>query len=913
MKPLAFAREHRGRLGRRIGGRPLRFGRVMAAALSAALLGSLVLSGAALATFAWSDGPTFAAFDTQGHELNVALGDTFGSDGSAVYTGSIGSRSHSWVQGPDGVFDNPGATSIYTNFDLSCDPEEPEFFTTNDPGVALCWSMAINPLSGSGPWGEVVPITTTGLDATPLVFDHWETTNADVGHCFTGEVGTPATYFGDYRVPGPGGAPVLGVGFKAWWDASDYVHRAYTANAIYAPLTPDISAPIVSIHAPLDCQVFEQNASATASFTCVDPGASDPNPTCVGDVANGAFINTSTVGAHTFSVTGTDASDNARTMTIHYTVVPDTTPPETAIDGGPANPSTSSSATLSFHGTDGANGVASLECRLDAEAFAACTSPHGYSNLADGSHTLAVRAIDGAGNVDPTPAVYTWTIDTAPPDTTITGHPSDPSTSASAIFAFEGSDAGTGVAGFECSLDLGGFVACNHTDPVFGYHLKDYGGLADGSHTFRVRAIDALGNVDPTPATYTWAIGVTPPDVAVNQAAGQADPTSGGPIHFTATFSEPVGEFGDSPSDVTLSGTAGATTAVVTQIAPFDGTTFDIAVTGMTGEGTVIVSVPAGAAVDSDFTSNTASTSSDNTVSYATDLAPDTTISSHPLNPSSSHTATFGFSGTDDVTPTSSLTYECKLDAGAFGTCSSVRTYTGQVDGLHTFQVRAIDGTGHVDPTPATFSWTIDTVLPSITIGSPAAQTYTLGQSVTASYSCTDTGSGILSCVGSVANGATIDTSTAGTKNFTATAKDNAGNQASATVTYTVAAPPPAMCLSEANHQILFPIAANGSSVFARGVAVIARFRVCDATGKSISTSGLVQRFRLVGIRTGAITATVDQAVASATRATAFVWDPLLKDWVFAIDTKSLAKGKTYLYRITLRDATTIDFAFTVK
>jgi hypothetical protein len=283
------------------------------------------------------------------------------------------------------------------------------------------------------------------------------------------------------------------------------------------------------------------------------------------------------------------------------------------------------------------------------------------------------------------------------------------------------------------------------------------------------------------------------------------------------------------------------------------------------------------------------------------------------LNPSSSHTATFGFSGTDDVTPTSSLTYECKLDAGAFGTCSSVRTYTGQVDGLHTFQVRAIDGTGHVDPTPATFSWTIDTVLPSITIGSPAAQTYTLGQSVTASYSCTDTGSGILSCVGSVANGATIDTSTAGTKNFTATAKDNAGNQASATVTYTVAAPPPAMCLSEANHQILFPIAANGSSVFARGVAVIARFRVCDATGKSISTSGLVQRFRLVGIRTGAITATVDQAVASATRATAFVWDPLLKDWVFAIDTKSLAKGKTYLYRITLRDATTIDFAFTVK
>jgi hypothetical protein len=117
--------------------------------------------------------------------------------------------------------------------------------------------------------------------------------------------------------------------------------------------------------------------------------------------------------------------------------------------------------------------------------------------LSVGSHTFQVRAIDLATNIDPSRANSNWSIDLTPPDTTITptSTPSNPTTSKKAQFKFTSTESG---GTFQCSLDNAPFVTCNSPE--------NYNGLGTGSHNFKVKAIDAAGNVDPWPASFTWTI-----------------------------------------------------------------------------------------------------------------------------------------------------------------------------------------------------------------------------------------------------------------------------------------------------------------------------------------------------------------------------------------------------------------------
>ena len=113
-------------------------------------------------------------------------------------------------------------------------------------------------------------------------------------------------------------------------------------------------------------------------------------------------------------------------------------------------------------------------------------------------------------------------------------------------------------------------------------------------------------------------------------------------------------------------------------------------------------------------------------------LPPDTSITGQPPDPANTGSAVFSFMGTDNVTAPTDLTFQCALDGAAFTACTEPQTYTGLADGLHTFQVRARDEDGNVDPTPASYAWVVqtDTVLPDTTItAQPADPTNQTGAS----------------------------------------------------------------------------------------------------------------------------------------------------------------------------------------
>ncbi|MEX2646889.1 MAG: PxKF domain-containing protein [Gaiellaceae bacterium] len=94
---------------------------------------------------------------------------------------------------------------------------------------------------------------------------------------------------------------------------------------------------------------------------------------------------------------------------------------DTQITAGPSDYSQTDAATFSF--TSQADG-ATFQCSLDGAGFTSCSSPHTVSGpLAEGPHRFEVRAVLGGGDeVDPSPAVYRWTVDTVASAGTLDQH-----------------------------------------------------------------------------------------------------------------------------------------------------------------------------------------------------------------------------------------------------------------------------------------------------------------------------------------------------------------------------------------------------------------------------------------------------------------------------------------------------------
>ena len=107
------------------------------------------------------------------------------------------------------------------------------------------------------------------------------------------------------------------------------------------------------------------------------------------------------------------AAGGQNTLLIEAT---DSTPPTTKLTSSEGYNNTTS-AQFWFTGDDNVTPAPGLsfQCQLDGGAFSECASPQSYSNLAAGSHTFAVKAVDAAGNVAVSPESYTWTINPPAP------------------------------------------------------------------------------------------------------------------------------------------------------------------------------------------------------------------------------------------------------------------------------------------------------------------------------------------------------------------------------------------------------------------------------------------------------------------------------------------------------------------
>jgi Bacterial Ig domain/Bacterial Ig-like domain/Right handed beta helix region len=382
---------------------------------------------------------------------------------------------------------------------------------------------------------------------------------------------------------------------------------------------------------------------------------------------------------------------------------PDTTPPDTTITSAPADPSTATSASFVFNSTEAGS---TFECKLDAGAYASCTSPKSYSGLSTGSHTFSVRATDPAGNTDASPATWTWTInatsDTTPPDTTIGSGPSNPTTSTSASFAFTSSEP---ASTFQCKLDAGAYAAC--TSP------KSYSGLSTGPHTFSVRATDPAGNTDASPATFTWTINppadTTPPDTTIT--SGPSGPTNDATPTFAFSSSEPGSTFA---CRVDSNAYAACTSAWTTPAMSDGGHTVSVRATDAAGN----------------------TDASPATRSFTVDtVAPQTTITSSP--------PAVSLSGTGDVAFTvneSGATSQCRLDGGAWAACTSPYHVSGLGIGSHTVDVRSTDAAGNVESPGASASWTVVLPVtdsaPTVTLTAPTANS-TVGSTVKLTASAT--------------------------------------------------------------------------------------------------------------------------------------------------------------------------------
>lgn len=445
-----------------------------------------------------------------------------------------------------------------------------------------------------------------------------------------------------------------------------------TRPLIIRPPNGEITAKVVS---------WNTGSPYSKSWTEISTATNGPIPHTVGDLQADACyevtVDSTVLGAFVARGSGNQASitftyqggfdgSTPRTFSVAASTAGCSPPPDTAITSGPNGTVASGSVTFTYVSIP--PDTASFECRLDAAVFTACPETGvTFEQLSDGPHAFEVRAV---GSVpDPSPARQTWTIDTTPPVVTVSPPPG--AYNQEQLVSLTSNEDGVAIR-----------YTTDGTDPTTSSPLFVDPIPITQTTTVKFIGTDALGNASlVSSAQYT--IDTLPPTVSADPPGG----TYGTPLDVTLTADEPATIYyttdGSTPSP--------ASATYMAPIALATTTTLRFLAIDSAGNMSRVV-----------------------TETFTIVAPPDTTIKDGPSGTSASADATFTYAANE-----AGATFECRIDGSPFASCpESGITYTRLGDGEHTFEVRAV-GMAGTDPTPATRTWMIDTIAPSVAADPP--------------------------------------------------------------------------------------------------------------------------------------------------------------------------------------------------
>jgi hypothetical protein len=245
----------------------------------------------------------------------------------------------------------------------------------------------------------------------------------------------------------------------------------------------DETSPTVSITTPAEGATYELGAQVLADYACADEASGSGLDSCDGNVADGAAVDTSSLGQKTFTVNASDHAGNTESKSVSYTVV-DTRAPSIVVTTPPPG------AVYAV----GEQVAADYSCSDDGSGIAGCVGNVANGAPLDtgspGDKTFTVNATDKAGNPASKSVSYS-VVDGAAPSIAFTS-PTD-----GAVYTL-----GRKVlAGYSCADEPNGsgVATCEGTLPV-GAPLDT---SRVGAKTFTVRTSDNAGNAATQTVSYS--------------------------------------------------------------------------------------------------------------------------------------------------------------------------------------------------------------------------------------------------------------------------------------------------------------------------------------------------------------------------------------------------------------------------